>query len=114
MAQLIYKPGQRKHLFAVRRLVPDPKDLEHYVAGPLVAVYTSSDPADVSRKAQEDALASPPYVVVHMTGYQLALAHQGWEGFRIWVVEPGPVVMEQYIVSLVDMVRGEWKMRRTT
>ncbi len=26
MAQLVYKTGQRKHLFAVRQLAPDPKD----------------------------------------------------------------------------------------
>jgi hypothetical protein len=112
MSQLVYKPGQRKHLFAVRRLLPDPTDPEHYVAGHLVAVYTSTDPADVSRIAQEDGLASPPYAVVHVTGYMLALAHQGWEGFRVWVVEPGFVVNEQYIVSLVDMVRGEWSVRK--
>jgi hypothetical protein len=113
MSQLVYKPGQRKHLFAVRRLLPDPRDADSYVAGPLVAVYTSTDPADVGRRAQEDGLASAPYVVVHVTGYMLALAHQGQEGFRIWVTESGSALHEQYIVSLVDMVRGEWRIRKT-
>jgi hypothetical protein len=38
MAELIYKAGQRRHLFAVRHLLPDPNDEKCYVAGPLVAV----------------------------------------------------------------------------
>jgi hypothetical protein len=113
MAQLVYKPGQRKHLYAVRRLRPDPSDAHHYLAGPLVAVYTSTDPSDAGRQAHEDGLVSAPYAVVHVTGYMLALAHQGQEGFRIWVVEADTQVQEQYIVSLVDMVRGEWKVRKT-
>jgi hypothetical protein len=113
MAQLVYKPGQRKHLYAVRRLLHDPNEADHYVTGPLVAVYTSTDPTDASRQAQQDGLVSPPYAVVHVTGYMLALAHQGQEGFRIWVVEPDSSVHEQYIVSLVDMVRGEWRARKT-
>ncbi len=113
MAQLVYKPGQRKHLYAVRRLLPDPGDAHHYLPGPLVAVYTSTDPTDASRQAQEDGMVSAPYAVVHVSGYMLALAHQGQEGFRIWVVEPDTLVQEQYIVSLVDMVRGEWRVRKT-
>ena len=113
MAQLVYKPGQRKHLFAVRRLLPDPNDADNYVAGPLVAVYTSTDPTDASRQAHEDGLVSAPYAVVHVTGYMLALAHQGQEGFRVWVIEPDGAVHEQYIVSLIDMVRGEWRIRKT-
>jgi hypothetical protein len=34
----------------------------------------------------------------------LALAHQGQEGFRVWVVEPGGEVQEHYYTSLTDMV----------
>src|SRR5262245_54237073 len=112
MAQLVYKPGQRKHLYAVRRLVPDPHDQNHYLAGPLVAVYTSTDPTDASLHARQKGLVSPPYAVVHVTGYMLALAHQGQEGFRIWVIEPDDAMHEQYVVSLVDMVRGEWRARK--
>ena len=47
-----------------------------------------------------------PLVVVHVPGYMLALAHQGQERFRVWVVELGGGVHEQYIVSLVDMARA--------
>ena len=113
MAQLVYKPGQRRHLFAVRHLLPDPNDEHCYVAGPLVAVYTSTDPTDVTREANQEGLVVPPYAVVHVTGYMLALAHQGQEGFRVWVVEPGGGMHEQYIVSLVDMVRADWSVRKT-
>jgi hypothetical protein len=113
MAQLIYKPGQRRHLFAVRHLLPDPNDEECYSAGPLVAVYVSTDANDVIRQARQEGLAFPPYAVVHVTGYMLALAHQGQEGFRVWVIEPGGGVHEHYIVSLVDMVRADWSIRRT-
>jgi len=50
---------------------------------------------------------------VHVTGYMLALAHQGQEGFRVWVTEVDGVVHEQYIVSLADMVRTAWSVRKT-
>jgi hypothetical protein len=113
MAQLIYRPGRRRHLFAVRRLVTHPEDEDCYVAGELVAVYRSTDAMEVSRQAREEGLVSPPYVVVHVTGYMLAMAHQGQEGFRVWVTEPEGLVHEQYIVSLVDMVRGSWNIRKT-
>jgi hypothetical protein len=113
MAQLVYKPGQRKHLYAVRRLLPDPDDADQYVAGPLLAVYTSADPAEVTRQACERGLATPPFAVVHVTGYMLAMAHQGQEGFRFWVFESDGVAHEQYVVTLMDMVRGEWRARRT-
>jgi hypothetical protein len=112
MAQLVYRAGQRRHLFAVRHLLPDPNDQDCYVAGPLVAVYSSTDSSDVIRQARRDGLVFPPYAVVHVTGYMLALAHQGQEGFRLWVVEPGGRVQEQYYVSLVDMVRGGWSVRK--
>ncbi len=112
MAQLIYKAGQRRHLFAVRHLLPDPNDDDCYVAGPLVAVYSATDPQDVIRQARRESLVFPPYAVVHVTGYMLALAHQGQEGFRFWVVEPGGEVAEQYLVSLVDMVRAGWSVRK--
>ena len=52
MAQLVYKAGQRRHLFAVRKLAPDPNDDDLYVAGDLVAVYSSTDAEDVSRQAR--------------------------------------------------------------
>jgi hypothetical protein len=113
MAELVYRPGQRRHLFAVRHLLPDPDDKDCYVAGALVAVYTATDPMDVSRQANQEAQVVPPYAVVHVTGYMLALAHQGQEGFRVWVVESGGRVHEQYVTSVVDMVRGEWRARRT-
>jgi len=113
VAQLVYKAGQRRHLFAVRHLVPDPKDFNCYVAGPLAAVYSSTDVTDVSRQARVDGLVFPPYAVVHVTGYMLALAHEGREGFRVWIVEPEGTVHEQYIVSLVDMVRSDWTVRKT-
>ena len=113
MAQLVYRPGQRRHLFAVRYLLHDRSDEECYVAGRLVGVYTSTDASDVIRQARQDGLVFPPYAVVNVTGYMLALAHQGQEGFRVWVVEPGGEVHEQYIVSLVDMVRANWSIRKT-
>jgi hypothetical protein len=113
MANLVYKPGQRRHLFAVRQLLPDPNDEDSYVAGPLVAVYSSSNPTDVIRQARREGLVFPPYVVVHVTGYMLALAHQGQEGFRVWVIEPGGEVREHYYTSLTDMVRASWSVRKT-
>ena len=112
MAQLVYKPGQRRHLFAVRQLALHPHDEDCYLAGDLVAVYSSTDATDVIRRARNDGLVSPPYVVIHVTGYMLALAHQGQEGFRVFVVEPDGGVHEQYIVSLVDMVRDSWSVRK--
>jgi hypothetical protein len=113
MAQLVYKAGQRKHLFAVRHLLPDQSNEERYVAGPLVAVYSSTDPIDVIRQVRQESLVFPPYAVVHVTGYMLALAHQGQEGFRVWVVEPGGAVQEHYHTSLIDMVRASWSVRKT-
>jgi hypothetical protein len=113
MANLVYKPGQRRHLFAVRQLLPDPNDEDAYVAGPLVAVYSSTNPTDVIRQARQERLVFPPYVVVHVTGYMLALAHQGPEAFRVWVIEPGDQVVEQYVLSLIDMVRAGWMVRKT-
>jgi hypothetical protein len=113
MAELVYKSGQRRHLFAVRHLIPDPEDNDCYIAGPLVAVYTSTSAAGVSRQARRDGLVFPPYAVVHVTGYMLALAHQAQAGFRVWVIESDGVVYEQYIVSLVDAVRSGWNVRRT-
>jgi hypothetical protein len=113
MAQLVYKPGLRRHLFAVRHLLPNPGDNDSYVAGPLVAVYSSTDPTDVIRQTSNENVVPPPYAVVHVTGYMLALAHQGQEGFRVWVVEPSGEVHEQYLVSLVDMVRADWSVRKT-
>jgi hypothetical protein len=113
MAQLVYKPGRRRQLFAVRHLAPDPNDEGSYVAGPLAAVYSSTDFREVARQAREEGLVFPPYAVVHVTGYMLALAHQGHQGFRVWVVEPGGEVGEQYVVSLVDMVRAGWSVRKT-
>jgi len=113
MAQLVYRPGQRRHLFAVRHLLPDPNDDDCYVAGPLVAVYSSTEATDVSRQVRREGMVFPPYTVVHVTGYMLALAHQGQEGFRVWVIESGDMVYEQYVVSLVDMVRGNWTIRKT-
>ncbi len=113
MAQLVYRTGQRRHLFAVRHLAPDPNDDDCYVAGDLAAVYSSTDAADVSRQASVDGLVSPPYAVVHVTGYMLALGHQGQEGFRVWVIESEGAVHEQYLVSVVDMVRGGWSVRKT-
>jgi hypothetical protein len=113
MAQLVYKVGQRRHLFAVRQLIPDPNDEDCYVAGDLVAVYSSTDATDVSRRARQDGLVSPPYAVVHVTGYMLALAHQGQEGFRVLVIESDGVLHEQYVVSVVDMVRDGWSVRKT-
>jgi hypothetical protein len=112
MAQLVYRTGQRRHLFAVRRLVPDLGHDDSYVAGDLVAVYRSTDAAEVSQQARQDGLVWPPYAVVHVTGYMLALAHQGQEGFRVWVVESEDMIQEQYLVSLVDMVRGHWSVRK--
>ena len=112
MAQLVYKSGQRRHLFAVRHLLPDANDDDCYVAGPLAAVYSSTDSMDVIRQAQRESLVVPPYAVVHVTGYMLALAHQGQEGFRVWVVEPGGEVLEHYYASLVDMVRASWSIRK--
>ena len=76
-------------------------------------MYSSTDAADVSRQASVDGLVSPPYAVVHVTGYMLALAHQGQEGFRVWVIETEGVILEQYLVSVVDMVRGGWSVRKT-
>lgn len=112
MAQLVYRPGQRRHLFAVRHLSPDPNDEGCYVAGPLVAIYSSTDAGDVGRQARREGLVFPPYAVVHVTGYMLALAHQGQEGFRVWVIEPEGMVHEHYVVSLVDMVRAGWTVRK--
>ncbi|HZN99086.1 MAG TPA: hypothetical protein VFB61_15235 [Gemmatimonadales bacterium] len=112
MAQLVYKAGQRRHLFAVRQLAPHPNEKDCYVAGELVAVYSSTDASDVSRRARNDGLVSPPYAVVHVTGYMLALAHQGQEGFRVLVVEADGLLHEQYIVSVVDMVREGWSVRK--
>jgi hypothetical protein len=54
----------------------------------------------------------PPYAVVHVTGYMLALAHQGQEGFRMWVIEPRGTMHEHFFTSLVDMVRGQWNVRK--
>jgi hypothetical protein len=113
MAQLVYKAGQRRHLFAVRQLAPDPNDDDCYVAGDLVAVYSSTDATDVGRQARLKGLVIPPYAVVHVTGYMLALTHQGQEGFRVWVVESDEFTHEQYIMSLVDMVRAGWTVRKT-
>ena len=113
MAQLVYKTGQRKHLFAVRQLVADPKDENCYVAGDLVAVYSSTDATDVIRQARLKDSVPPPFVVVHVTGYMLALTHQGQEGFRVWVIESDETIHEQYIMSLVDMVRAAWTVRKT-
>jgi len=113
MAQLVYKAGRRRHLFAVRHLLPDPNDEDCYVAGPLVAVYSSTDHKDVSRQARREGLVFPPYAVVHVTGYMLALAHQGQEGFRVWIIEPGGRVHERYVVSLVDTIRAGWSVRKT-
>jgi len=112
MAQLVYKPGQRRHLFAVRRLVPDPANEECYVAGQLVAVYTSTSSQDVVAEVRRQDLALPPFAVVHVTGYMLALARQGQQGFRVWVAEPDGDLHEQYVVSLVDMVRAGWSVRK--
>lgn len=113
MAQLIYKPGRRRHLFAVRHLVPDPGSEESYVAGHLVAVYASTSSEEVVAEVRRQELAVPPFAVIHVTGYMLAMAHQGQDGFRVWVAEPGGEVHEQYIVSLVDMVRSGWSVRKT-
>jgi hypothetical protein len=112
MPQLVYKPGQRRHLYAVRQLVADPKHEDCYVAGQLVAVYASNDAESVIRQVGD--LVPPPYAVIHVTGYMLAIAHQGQEGFRVRIVEPDGEHHEQYIVSLIDMVRAGWtipKMR---
>jgi hypothetical protein len=76
MTQLVYKAGQRRHLFAVRHLLPDPSNEDCYVAGPLVAVYSSTDPVDVIHHVAQESSVFPPYAVVHVTGYMLALAHQ--------------------------------------
>ena len=113
MAQLVYKVGQRRHLFAVRHLAPDPNDEDCYVAGDLVAVYSSTEATDVIRQARLHGLVFPPYAVVHVTGYMLALSQQGQQGFRIWVIESEDLVHEQFLVSLVDMVRGAWTVRKT-
>ena len=113
MAQLVYRTGQRRHLFAVRHLLPDPHDEGCYVAGPLVAVYSSTSSKDVARQARREGFVFPPYAVVHVTGYMLALSQQGQQGFRIWVIESEDQVHEQYLVSLVDMVRGAWTVRKT-
>jgi hypothetical protein len=112
MAQLVYKSGQRRHLFAVRHLASDPNDEDCYVAGPLVAVYSSTSSKDVMRQARRESLVVPPYAVVHVTGYMRALSHQGQEGFRVWVVEPGGEVREHYYTSLTDMVRASWSVRK--
>ena len=112
VAQLVYRPGQRRHLFAVRHLVSDPNDDGCYVAGPLVAVYSSTDPQDVSSRVPSEGPVEPPFAVIHVTGYMLALAHQGQEGFRVWVVESGGTMHEHYVVSLVDMVRASWSVRK--
>ena len=112
MAQLVYKAGQRRHLFAVRHLLPDPNAEHCYVAGPLVAVYSGTSSSDVIRQARRESLVFPPYAVVHVTGYMLALAHEGQEGFRVWVVEPGGQVQEHYYTSLVEMVRASWRIRK--
>ena len=113
MAQLVYKSGQRSQLFAVRQLVHHPDDEDCYVAGDLVAVYRSTSARKVSRQARREARVVPPYAVVHVTGYMLALSQQGQQGFRIWVIESEDQVLEQYLVSLVDMVRGAWTVRKT-
>jgi len=42
----------------------------------------------------------------------LALARQGQQGFRVWVAEPDGDLHEQYVVSLVDMVRAGWSVRK--
>jgi hypothetical protein len=65
MAQLLYRPGQRRHLFAVRQLLQDPRDEDCYVAGPLAGVYSSSDPEDVRIEAARDSSVRPPYAAVH-------------------------------------------------
>jgi hypothetical protein len=53
-------------------------------------------------------------VVVHVTGYMLALAHEGQQGFRVWIVQGAEQeVREQYLSSLIDMVRAEWSVRKT-
>src|SRR5262249_37867886 len=97
MAQLVYKTGQPRHPFAVRRLQSDPHDKTSYVAGTLVAVYRSTDPMDVIRQVRDDGQVSPPYAVVHVTGYMLALAHEGQQGFRVLIVEGSEEeVREQY------------------
>ena len=113
MAQLVYKSGQRSQLFAVRQLVPHPEDENCFVAGDLVAVYRSTSATNVSRQARREGRVVPPYAVVHVTGYMLALSQQGQQGFRIWVIESEDHVHEQYLVSLVDMVRGAWTVRKT-
>ena len=112
MAQIVYRAGQRRHLFAVRHLAPDPNDEDCYIAGDLVGVYSSTDATDVSRQAHLEGLVSPPYAVIHVTGYMLALSHQGQEGFRVWIIESQGAVHEQYLVSLVDMIRGVWRVRK--
>ena len=112
MAQLVYKAGQRRHLFAVRHLLPDPDNEDCYVAGPLVAVYQAADSADVIRQTRRGSLVFPPYAVVHVTGYMLALAHQGQGGFFVWVIEPGGQVREHYYTSLIDMIRASWSVRK--
>jgi hypothetical protein len=112
MAELVYKFGQRRHLFAVRHLLPDADNEDCYIAGALAAVYSSTDSMDVIRRTRRESFVTPPYAVVHVTGYMLALAHQGQEGFRVWVVEPGGEVREHYHTSLVDVVRASWRVRK--
>jgi hypothetical protein len=70
---------------------------------PLVAVYQLDDCLDVIRKARRESLVFPPYTVVHVTNYMPAIAHQGQEGIRVWVGEPGAEVREHYHTSLVDL-----------
>jgi|SRR5215203_6178238 len=113
MAQLVYKAGQRRHLFAVRHLLPDPNDEDCYLAGPLVAVYSSTDAMDVIHQVRRESLVFPPFILAHVTGYMLALAHQGQEGFRFWVIDPGGEVREHYHTSLIDTVRAGWSVRKT-
>jgi hypothetical protein len=42
-----------------------------------------------ARRVGSEWAATVYLAVVHVTGYMLALMHQGQKGFRVWVTEPG-------------------------
>ena len=114
MAQLVYKTGQRRHLFAVRQAGARSQGRELLCrGGPGGGLQLDRRGGRDSPGAAQRLRYSPPYVVVHVTGYMLALTHQGQEGFRVWVIEIGREIHEQYIMSLVDMVRAAWTVRKT-
>jgi hypothetical protein len=65
MAQLVYKVASPDACSRGATSAPRSERRDCYVAGPLVAVYSSTDSMDVIRQVSRGSLVFPPYAVVH-------------------------------------------------